>query len=324
MGNKCREPSEDKQPGTTSQSDWGTNELGDIRRAGHHEPDWETNVGRQVKTSSRAPLASKTGRQMNLGNKCRETSEDKQPGTTSQSDWETNELGDIRGAGHYEPDWETNVGRQVKTNSRAPPASQTHIHLRFAWQAWHLWHWAGSGGTVWRAWARLVAGDAAQLCVAGVALGDIYLRFAWQAWHLWHRAGSGGALGRAWSPVTPLNAWHLATRIFVSRGKRGTWRHLSSFCVASVALGDIYLGLAWQAWRLVTACDSHLRFARQAWPFVTSTFVLRGRRGTCGTGLALVARLGALGLPVTALNFAWQEWHLATSTIVSRDRRGTW
>ena len=20
-----------------------------------------------------------------------------------------------------------------------------HIHLRFAWQAWHLWHWAGSG-----------------------------------------------------------------------------------------------------------------------------------------------------------------------------------
>ena len=22
-----------------------------------------------------------------------------------------------------------------------------HIHLRFAWQAWHLWHWAGSGVT---------------------------------------------------------------------------------------------------------------------------------------------------------------------------------
>ena len=30
----------------------------------------------------------------------------------------------------------------------------------------------------WRAWARLVAGDAAQLCVAGVALGDIHLRLA--------------------------------------------------------------------------------------------------------------------------------------------------
>ena len=30
----------------------------------------------------------------------------------------------------------------------------------------------------WRAWTGLVAGDAAALCVAGVALGDISLRFA--------------------------------------------------------------------------------------------------------------------------------------------------
>jgi len=59
-------------------------------------------------------------------------------------------------------------------------------------------------GALGRAWARLVAGDAAQLCVAGVALGNIHLRFAWQAWHLetstfvWHLghwAGSGGVLG---------------------------------------------------------------------------------------------------------------------------------
>ena len=116
------------------------------------------------------------------------------------------------------------------------------IHLRFAWQAWGLWHWAGSGGVLGRAWARLVAGDAARFCVAGVALGDIYLgfgqawhlvtshlRFAWQAWHLWHQAGSG-----AWSPVTPLNfawqAWHLVTSTFVSAG---------------VALGDIHLRFAW-------------------------------------------------------------------------------
>ena len=33
----------------------------------------------------------------------------------------------------------------------------------------------------WRAWTGLVAGDAAALCVAGVALGDIHLRFTWQA-----------------------------------------------------------------------------------------------------------------------------------------------
>ena len=98
------------------------------------------------------------------------------------------------------------------------------IHLRFAWQAWRLGHWAGSGGALgpdwspvtprhfewqawqawhlvtsfcgagvalrglgwlwWRAWTGLVAGDAAALCVAGVALGDIRLRFAWQAWQL--------------------------------------------------------------------------------------------------------------------------------------------
>ena len=29
----------------------------------------------------------------------------------------------------------------------------------------------------------LGAGDAAALCVAGVALGDIYVRSTWQAWH---------------------------------------------------------------------------------------------------------------------------------------------
>ena len=49
----------------------------------------------------------------------------------------------------------------------------------------------------------------------------------------------------------------------------------AAFGVAGVALGDMDLHFAWQAWR-----------------FVTWTFTLRGRRGTCGTGLALVARLG--------------------------------
>ena len=46
----------------------------------------------------------------------------------------------------------------------------------------------------------------------------------------------------------------------------------AAFCVAGVALGDMDLHFAWQAWHLVT------------W-IVT----LRGRRGT---GLTLVARLG--------------------------------
>ena len=78
-------------------------------------------------------------------------------------------------------------------------------------------------------------------------------------------------------------------------------------CVAGVALGDIHLRFTWQAWHLVT-----------------STFVLRGERGTYGTGLALVPCLGWDWPPVTPRHFAWQAWHLATSTFVSRGRRGTW
>ena len=114
-----------------------------------------------------------------------------------------------------------------------------HIHLRFAWQAWHLWHWAGSGGAL--AGARLVAGDAAQLCVAGMALGDIHLRFAWQVCHL---ATSTCVLrGRRGTWSLPL--WHLATSTFESRGRCGTWSHSPSFCVAGVALMD----MGWLWWR---------------------------------------------------------------------------
>ena len=58
----------------------------------------------------------------------------------------------------------------------------------------------------------------------GVALGD---SFAWQAWQLWHWAGSGGALGPVLVAVTPRHfawqAWHLVTSTFVLRGRRGTW-----------------------------------------------------------------------------------------------------
>ena len=93
------------------------------------------------------------------------------------------------------------------------------IDLAFAWQAWHLWHWAGS-------WSALVPGDAAVFCVAGVALGDlpkafgvaalgdIDLAFAWQAWHLLHWAGSCDALGPRWSPVTPPSLSHSVFTFF--------------------------------------------------------------------------------------------------------------
>ena len=68
------------------------------------------------------------------------------------------------------------------------------IYLRFAWQTWHLRHWAGSGGRV-----------------ASVALVDIYLRFAWQAWHLWHWAGFGGRTNA--SPTDGLSSDGLQARM---------------------------------------------------------------------------------------------------------------
>ena len=52
--------------------------------------------------------------------------------------------------------------------------------------------------------------------------------------------------------------------------------------LAGVALGDIHLRFTWQAWHLET-----------------STLVLRGRRGTYGTGLALVALVAATTLSHT-------------------------
>ena len=70
--------------------------------------------------------------------------------------------------------------------------------LRFTWQAWPLWHWAGSGGALG---LGLVAGDAAAFCVAGVALGDIRFCFTWQAWHLTNTCtlrGRRGIMALGW------------------------------------------------------------------------------------------------------------------------------
>ena len=124
------------------------------------------------------------------------------------------------------------------------------IDLRFAWQAWHLV-------------------TSTFVCVAGVILSDIDLHFAWQARHFWHWAGSGDALGSRLPPWSPRpfawQAWHLVTSTFVLRGRRGTYGtglavvtrlvlfvavDAAALCVAGVALGDIDLRFAWQAWHL--------------------------------------------------------------------------
>ena len=170
------------------------------------------------------------------------------------------------------------------------------IDRHFAWQAWYLatstvtlrgrsgtWRHRPSlcvagvelmalGWLRWRAWVSFGAMVAAAVCVAGVALGDIDRHFAWQA-------------------------WHFGTWIVTLRGRRGTWRHRPSLCVAGVEL--MALGwLRWRAWvsfgAVVAAAvcvagvalgDIDRHFAWQAWHFGTWIVTLRGRRGTYGTGL---------------------------------------
>ena len=162
------------------------------------------------------------------------------------------------------------------------------IHLHFVWQAWHLvtstFTVRGRRGTCWHG---------PSLCVAGVALGDIHLHFVWQAWHLWHWAGSGGALGSRLAPWAPRlfawQAWHLATWTFILRGRRGTWWHPPSLCVAGVAL----MALGWLWWR--------------AW----FPFGAVGAAAVCVAGVIL----GHINF-----HFAWQAWHVWHRA----GRRGTW
>ena len=174
------------------------------------------------------------------------------------------------------------------------------IYVHSAWQAWHLWHWAGSA-------ERRALGS--QLTPWPPRL------LAWQAWYL-----ATSSVDSAWQ------VRHLATCTYILGGKRGTWRHRASilcgrcgtwrhrasilrgrrdvagaavcvagvvlgdierrFCVAGAALGDMYVHSAWQAWHL--------------WHWA-------------GSGGALGSQL----TPWPPRLFAWQAWYLATSSIDS-------
>ena len=95
---------------------------------------------------------------------------------------------------------------------------------------------------------------------------------------------------------------HLVTSPVVSRGRRGTISHSPWFCVAGVAAGVALMALggalgpdlvARDAAALCVAGvlgDIHLRLTWQAWHHLTFTLVLRGRRGTRGTGWRAWAR----------------------------------
>ena len=218
--------------------------------------------------------------------------------------------------------------------------AQPHIYRRFAWPAWDRWHWVarldGLGAAVTPVTPR-------HFCVAGVALGDIHLDFTWQAWHnLTSTVVLRGRRGTDGTGVARLD-WFRRRRdardaASLLRGRRGTWWHPPWFHVAGVAQPHIYRRFAWQACVAGVALgDIHLDFTWQAWHNLTSTVVLRGRRGTDGTGWRAWTGLGAAVTPVTPrhfcvagvalgdihLDFTWQAWHNLTSTVVLRGRRGT-
>ena len=183
-----------------------------------------------------------------------------------------------------------------------------------------------------------------------MALADIHLRFAWQAWHLetstfvsrgrhgaishppsFHAAGVAlmalrGALGRRWSPVTPRHfawqAWLLETFTFGLRGRRGTRRHPPWFCVAGVTVALIITNMALRGvlgrrWSPVTP----RHFARQAWHLLTSTFVLRGRRGTWRHLPSFhVAGMVQSHIHLRFTRQAWHLWH-CVARLVAAGRR---
>ena len=182
----------------------------------------------------------------------------------------------------------------------------------FGWQAWHnltsTFVSRGRRGTI---------SHLPSFCVSGVALMVL-----------------GGALGPGFGAGAPRHfawqAWHNLTSTFVSRGRRGTISHLPSFCVAGVPL----MATGWRPWAGiwrrgaaplcvagVAQPDIHRRFTWQAWHKVTSTVVLRGRRGTYGTGWRPWAGIWRLGRRAALCD--GRRGTTSHPPFVSRGRRGT-
>ena len=154
-------------------------------------------------------------------------------------------------------------------------------------------HFAWPAWPAWHLQAWHLSTHGSSLCVAGVAL----MALGWLWWRAWFPGRAGTPRRFAWQ------AWHFVTSTFTLCGRRRAWWHGSSLCVAGVALAGVALVNTW----IVT---------------------LRGRRGTYGSGLALVARLvprprwdGRAGTPRRC---AWQAWHFVTSTFTLCGRRRTW
>eukprot|EP00435_Cladocopium_sp_Y103_P042479 s1775_g11.t1 len=179
----------------------------------------------------------------------------------------------------------------------------------FAWQARHL---ATSAFVLWQAWHLATSafvfcgrrgshGTGLVLVEASVAAGRLR-----GTWHLATSAfvlcGRRGTHGTGLAPVATLvaagrlrrrasfawQAWHLVTSAFGLCGRRALGDISLRFWVVGVALTALG-GLWWRPWSVLVAGDA------APWHLATSAFVLCGRRGTHGTGLAPVATLVAAG-----------------------------
>ena len=119
--------------------------------------------------------------------------------------------------------------------------------------------------------------------MAGVAQPDIHLDITWQAWHKLTSTvvlrGRRATYGTGWRP------WAGICR-----------RGAAPLCVAGVAQPDI-----------------HLRFTWQAWHNLTSTVVLRGRRGTHG--------FSGLFTHVMCRHVLWSLRHVVFSDLFSSSPR---
>ena len=107
---------------------WGDKWIGDSRRAGHHQPDWETNESlygetNELETAEEPDTTSQTGRQMNryMGRQMTWKQPKSRTPPARLGDkwiviWGDKWIGDSRRAGHHQPDWETNESLHGETN----------------------------------------------------------------------------------------------------------------------------------------------------------------------------------------------------------------
>ena len=107
---------------------WGDKWIGDSRRAGHHQPDWETNESlyretNELETAGEPETTSQTGRQIDCykGKQMNWRHPESRTPPARLGDkwivlWGDKWIGDIRRAGRHQPDWETNESLYGETN----------------------------------------------------------------------------------------------------------------------------------------------------------------------------------------------------------------